>query len=97
MFRRLPEDQRPTLSLSFDGRVIEAREGDSVAAALLANGIAQFRITPVGDAPRGPFCLMGSCFDCLVRIDGVDNRQSCMTPVRAGMKIETQRGRKALA
>jgi len=96
MFRRLPEDQRPALSLTFDGRTIEAREGDSVAAALLANGVSSFRTTPVSETPRGPFCLMGTCFDCLVRIDGVRNRQACMVLVRSGMTVETQQGRKAL-
>lgn len=97
MFRRLPDDQRAVVRLSFDGRAIEARDGDSVATALLANGIAQFRTTPVSDTPRGPFCLMGTCFDCLVDIDGVANRQACMIQVRDGMTIQTQRGKKVFA
>jgi predicted molibdopterin-dependent oxidoreductase YjgC len=97
MFRRLPEDRRPVLTLTFDGRAIQAHEGDSVAAALLANGVTQFRTTPVSGAARGPFCLMGTCFDCLVNVDGVANRQACMTPVRSGMQVQSQHGRRALA
>ncbi|MEO8557665.1 MAG: (2Fe-2S)-binding protein [Rhodospirillales bacterium] len=96
MFRRLPDDQRAIVRLSFDGRAIEAREGDSVAAALLANGIVQFRTTPAGNNPRGPFCLMGTCFDCLVNIDGAANRQACMIPVSAGMAVQTQHGKKSI-
>jgi predicted molibdopterin-dependent oxidoreductase YjgC len=97
MFRRLPEDRRAEVALSIDGRAIVARQGDSVAAALLANGVGRFRTTPVGDKPRGPFCMMGACFDCLVVIDGVANRQACMTSVREGMKVQTQHGRKTIA
>ncbi len=97
MFRRLPDDTRAPVALSIDGRAIVARQGDSVAAALLANGVAQFRTMPVSDKPRGPFCLMGACFDCLVIIDGAANRQACMTPAREGMKIQTQHGKKIVA
>lgn len=97
MFRRLPDDQRPVLRLSFDGRTIEARQGDSVAVALLANGIDVFRATPVSAAPRGPWCLMGSCFDCLVNVDGVANRQACLVEVREGMTVCAQRGRRDIA
>jgi sarcosine oxidase subunit alpha len=46
----------------------------------------------VSGAPRAPYCLMGICFDCLVTIDGIGNRQGCLVPVRAGMEIETQVG-----
>ena len=48
------------------------------------------RTTPVTGAPRAPYCMMGVCFDCLVTIDGVGNRQGCLVPVREGMRIETQ-------
>ena len=60
--------------------------GDTVAAALLAAGIDHCRTTPVTGAPRAPYCLMGVCFDCLVTIDGVGNRQACLVPVREGMR-----------
>lgn len=81
-----------SLEFTFDGRSLHARHGDTVAAALLANGIVASRETPVSGSQRGPYCLMGVCFECLVVIDGVGNRQGCLTPVREGMVIETQHG-----
>ncbi|MGE0152723.1 MAG: (2Fe-2S)-binding protein [Reyranellaceae bacterium] len=92
MFQRLPDDRRPVVALEVDGRRIEAREGDSVAAAMLAAGLLQARSTPVGEAPRGPYCMMGVCFDCLMVIDGVGSRQACLVPVRAGMQVRRQDG-----
>ncbi|MFN3673756.1 MAG: (2Fe-2S)-binding protein [Bosea sp. (in: a-proteobacteria)] len=83
-----------TVGFSFDGRAMTARAGDTVAAALLANGVQACRQTPVSGAPRGPYCMMGVCFDCLVVIDGVGNRQGCLIPLRDGMRVETQMGRR---
>lgn len=91
MFRRLSEAGE-TVSFTFDGRPLQARAGDSVAAALLAAGVVSFRATPVSGSPRGPWCMMGVCFDCLVVIDGAGGRQACMTPLRDGMVVETQAG-----
>jgi hypothetical protein len=79
-----------------DGAPFDARAGDSVAAALLASGRLACRETPVGGAPRGPYCLMGVCFDCLVTIDGVPDQQGCTVTVRTGMRIDTQRGAAAV-
>ena len=81
MFRRLP-DPAGTIAFDFEGRTFEARDGDSVAAALLANGVLVFRTTPVSGAPRGPWCLIGNCHECLVEIDGEPNRQACMVEAR---------------
>ncbi|HGL4259909.1 (2Fe-2S)-binding protein [Burkholderia dolosa] len=69
----------------------------SVAAAMLAAGAAACRTSAVSGAPRGPFCMMGVCFDCLVEIDGVPNVQGCMTPVRDGMQVRAMRGKARLA
>jgi len=91
MFSRR-EDGRAAVRLQFEGRAIEAREGDSVAAALLAAGVGAFRESPVSGAARGPWCLMGVCFDCLVEIDGVGSRQACLVEVRAGMDVRRMRG-----
>jgi predicted molibdopterin-dependent oxidoreductase YjgC len=93
MFRRL-DDAAPgaAVALTIDGVPILARDGDSVAAALLAAGRADCRTTPVTGAPRGPFCLMGVCFECLVVIDGQGSRQACLVEVRDGMVVETQAG-----
>jgi predicted molibdopterin-dependent oxidoreductase YjgC len=94
MFRRLPEIAGDGVTLTIDGRRIAARAGDTVAAALLAAGITHCRTTPVTGAPRAPYCMMGVCFDCLVTIDGVGNRQACLVAVRDGMAVETQRGKR---
>jgi predicted molibdopterin-dependent oxidoreductase YjgC len=93
MFRRLAETGAP-VAITVDGRQLGARAGDTVASALLANGIDRCRTTPVSGAPRAPYCLMGVCFECLVTIDGVGSRQGCLVPVRDGMSIETQLGKR---
>lgn len=97
MFRRLHDDARPAVTIHLDGEAIPAREGDTVAAAMLAAGIDQTRTTPVSGAPRLPFCMMGVCFDCLMEIDGLPNRQACMVRVRDGMQVRRQVGARAVA
>lgn len=95
MFKRLPESDVAMVAavpVTIDGEPFSARAGDSVAAALLASGRAACRTTPVSGAPRGPFCMMGVCFDCLVAVDGRPNQQGCLVRVVPGMRIETQRG-----
>jgi D-hydroxyproline dehydrogenase subunit gamma len=94
MFARLPETDGKTVSLTIEGRRVDARVGDTLAAALLAAGFDHCRMTAITGAPRAPYCMMGVCFDCLVTIDGVGNRQSCLIPVREGMRIELQRGKR---
>ena len=96
MFRRLPDAAAADVTVAVDGLSVSARAGDSVAAALLAGGIWAFRTTGVSGSARGPYCMMGVCFDCLVVIDGVGSRQACLVQVRDGMRIETQHGRRAL-
>jgi len=78
--------------IEVDGHTVQCRAGDSVAAALFASGSKACRDTVVNEVPRGPYCMMGVCYDCLVTIDGQANRQACMTPVREGMRVERQRG-----
>jgi len=92
MFKRLNHINEPTVTISVEDRQIEVSESDSVAAAMLAAGILTTRTTPVNGAHRGPYCMMGTCFECLVEIDGVPNQQACQTQVRAGMNIIVQRG-----
>lgn len=96
MFRRLPDLGGAALRFTIDGRPATGRAGDTVAAALLAAGAAACRTTPVSGAPRAPYCMMGVCFECLVVIDGVGNRQGCLVPLTEGMQIETQAGRRAV-
>jgi D-hydroxyproline dehydrogenase subunit gamma len=90
MFRRLPDLKRRPVVFSFEGEEVEALEGDTVAAALLAAGHAALRASPVSGDPRAPYCMMGVCFECLVEIDGVGSRQACLVPVRPGMDVRRQ-------
>lgn len=80
------------VTFSFEGQPVEGQIGESVAAALTAAGIRDLRDSVVSGAPRGIYCMMGACFDCLVEIDGVPNRQACMTEVREGLKVRRQAG-----
>jgi predicted molibdopterin-dependent oxidoreductase YjgC len=97
MFRRLPEAAGDIIAFTIDGRSAQALSSDTVAAALLIAGIDHCRTTPVSGARRAPYCMMGVCFECLVTIDGVGNRQACLIPVREGMRVETQSGARAIA
>ncbi len=87
MFSRMTPPTAP-VQFTFEGKTVTANSGDSVAAALLAAGVESFRRTPVTGAPRLPHCMIGNCFECLVRIDGVPNRQACLVTVAAGMQVE---------
>lgn len=77
--------------ITIDGRPVTAHCGESVAAALLAEGALGLRTTSSGE-PRGVFCGMGVCFDCLVVVDGVPGTRACVTWVRDGMAIARQEG-----
>ena len=94
MFRRLHEAARVGVGVTIDGKPVEARASDSVAAAMLAAGLHHCRATAVSGEKRAPYCMMGVCFDCLVTVDGIGNRQGCLIEVREGMRIETQHGRR---
>ena len=98
MFRRRPEPApaKAGVPVTVEGRPVLAPEGASAAAAVLLAGLDSIRETSVGGVPRGPYCMMGVCFDCLAEIDGVPNRQSCMVTVVPGMAIRRQRGKRAV-
>jgi predicted molibdopterin-dependent oxidoreductase YjgC len=89
MFRRGVRAEPWTLW--FDGGPVRARDGDSVASALLAAGINVTRRTAVSGAPRGPWCMMGACFDCVAIVDGRRGVRTCMTRAREGLRVATQR------
>lgn len=92
LFQNLSAPERAKVSLTVAGRSVTVHAGDTVAVALLAAGCRQSRTTPISGAPRAPYCLMGVCFECLVEIDGIANRQACMTLAADGMVVEPQRG-----
>jgi predicted molibdopterin-dependent oxidoreductase YjgC len=81
----------PAVRFRLDGDEVTAFEGETVAAAIIALDGPQTRVTARG-APRGVFCGMGVCFDCLVVVDGVPNTRACMTWVRDGLDVRRQQG-----
>lgn len=76
------------LRFTMNGKSVEAFAGESVAAALMAAGQRELRHSPRGGAPRGAFCFMGSCQECLVWV-GSRKLPSCQVPVSAGLVVES--------
>jgi len=91
-FRRLSDSDQTWVEIQIEGETIRAIKGESVAAAMLASGIRCCRTTAISGKARAPFCMMGICFECLVEVDGVPNRQACQVSVEEGMKIRRQIG-----
>jgi predicted molibdopterin-dependent oxidoreductase YjgC len=79
------------VSVTVDGQPVQAFEGETVLAVLWAHGAHSLHTTARTHEPRGFFCGMGVCFDCLVTIDGTINLRACLETVRAGMAITLQR------
>lgn len=80
-------------TFSFDGEPVVAHDGETIGGALLAAGHRALRRTRVDDRPRGLFCGIGVCFDCLVVVDGRGPTRACVEPARAGTQVETHRVR----
>ena len=85
-------DRTRPITFSLDGKTAQAFEGDCVASAMAAAGVAVTGRSFKYHRPRGLFCMTGACANCMVRVDGVPNLQACQTPARAGMKVERQNG-----
>ncbi|MFC4565737.1 (2Fe-2S)-binding protein [Nocardiopsis mangrovi] len=82
----------PPVTFSFDGREITAEPGQSIGAALIAAGHRSWRRTRRDGRPRGVFCGIGVCFDCLATVDGRPNVRACLAEARPGATVETQEG-----
>ncbi|MEV4432842.1 (2Fe-2S)-binding protein [Streptomyces sp. NPDC049585] len=82
----------PPFEITFDGRTVTALPGQSLAAALWSAGILAWRTTRDGGRPRGAFCGIGQCFDCLATVNGRPNRRACLVPARPGDSVTTQEG-----
>ena len=85
-------EERKTVTIYFDGEPLQAYEGEPIAAALISAGHRAFRTTQKEHKPRGIFCAIGRCTDCMMIVDGKPNTRTCITLVRDGMKVETQHG-----
>jgi aerobic-type carbon monoxide dehydrogenase small subunit (CoxS/CutS family) len=77
-------------TFTLDSQPIEAFPGETIAAALLAAGIRTLRRTANAGAPRGIFCGMGICFDCLVVVDGRPHLRACLIEAKPGMQVLIQ-------
>ncbi len=81
-----------TITFYVDAQPIKARDGDTIASALVAAGWMVFRKTEKRHEPRGIFCAIGKCTDCVMTVDGIPNVRTCITPVRQGMQVKIQDG-----
>lgn len=80
------------VTFTYDGKTIDGFEGEPIAAALKAHGLLIHRYTKKEHKPRGIFCAIGRCTDCVMVVDGVPNIRTCITPLKEGMVIYTQYG-----
>ncbi|MGW4833054.1 (2Fe-2S)-binding protein [Amycolatopsis japonica] len=91
----LPRDRDPVgrtdrpIRITVDGEPVTGIEGQSVAGMLLAAGRTSWRTTRSG-APRGVFCGIGACFDCLLTVNDVPDVRACRRPAADGDEIRTQ-------
>ena len=76
-----------TYRMTFRGAEVPAQPGQSVGAALVAAGILDWRTTRKHGRPRGLFCGIGVCFDCLITIDGARAERACLIPSADGMRL----------
>lgn len=80
-------ERGPEMHLLVDGVAVPAYAGETVAAAMIAAGIRSFRRSTRG-SPRGVYCGIGVCFECLVRVNGQPNLRACITYAEDGMTID---------
>ncbi|MDO4620377.1 MAG: (2Fe-2S)-binding protein [Lachnospiraceae bacterium] len=84
--------ERKQITIYFEGEPVKAYEGEPIAAALMAAGIKAFRKTVNLDEPRGIFCAIGRCTDCMMVVNGIPNVRTCVTFVEDGMQLQRQYG-----
>lgn len=86
------ERGRP-IAFTFNGKAMEGFEGETIAAALHANGVRVLAESPEKHRPRGFYCAIGNCSSCMMVVDGVPNVKTCVTQLADGMVVETQKGK----
>ena len=80
------------IKFTFDGKELEGCEGEPIAMALKNSGVMVHRYTKKEHKPRGIFCAIGRCTDCVMVVNGKPNVRTCITPLEAGMEVRTQHG-----
>ena len=86
------QEKGELVKFTFDGKELEGYAGEPIAAALKAADVMVHRYTQKEHKPRGIFCAIGRCTDCVMIVDGVPNVRTCITPLKAGMCVKTQYG-----
>ena len=84
------------VQFTFDDRTMQGFEGEPIAIALRSSGVLIHRYTAKRHEPRGMFCAIGRCTDCIMIVDGVPNVRTCMAPLKEGAVIQTQMGNGAI-
>lgn len=84
--------EQKKVTFYYNGIPMEGIEGEPVAAALMSAGIRVFRTTAKRREPRGIFCAIGRCTDCMMVVDGIPNTRTCVTSLKEGMRVEKQEG-----
>jgi len=87
-----PAEKQKLVQFTYDGKSMEGYEGEPIAAALRSAGVMVHRYTNREHKPRGIFCAIGRCTDCVMVVDGKPNIRTCITPLQEGMKVQTQYG-----
>jgi D-hydroxyproline dehydrogenase subunit gamma len=90
MFRKLCESAADEVTIAIDGVPCKADRHESVAAVLLRQPDPWSRLTAMSGAKRGPYCMMGVCFECLAEVDGVPSVQTCLKLAHDGMCVSRQ-------
>ena len=85
-------EKGPSVQFTFDGKTMQGFEGEPIAMALRSNGVLIHRYTAKRNEPRGIFCAIGRCTDCIMVVNKLPNIRTCVEPLTAGMVVETQRG-----
>lgn len=84
--------ERKLVKFTYNGKTLEGYEGEPIASALRVAGVMAHRYTAKKHEPRGVFCAIGRCTDCVMAVDGKPNVRTCITPLAEGMTVETQYG-----
>lgn len=84
--------ERKLVQFIYDGKTLEGYEGEPIASALRVAGVMAHRYTKKRHEPRGVFCAIGRCTDCVMVVNGKPNVRTCITPLEEGMVVETQYG-----
>lgn len=82
------EDQI-AIVFTFDGEKHTGCIGDTIASALLVNGVRKLRVHEESGSPRGIYCNIGHCYECRLTVDHEPGIRACMTELKEGMNIES--------